>query len=143
MASHATRIAEVKTFEERYPSGKPKATWAGGVADDGRFLRHGAETWHYEDGSKQWEVTYDLGRKRGAETYWSRDGRRLWSRDHRADGTSTWTQWWPGGGKKAESTWRGSKADGLARRWQADGTLAAEMRFETGRPAAARSARGE
>jgi hypothetical protein len=143
MASRATRILEVKTFEERYPDGKPKATWAGGVADDGRFLLHGGETWYHEDGSKQWEVTYDLGRKRGLETYWSREGRRLWSWDHRADGTSTWTRWWPSGQKKAESTWRGLEADGVARRWDADGTLAAEMSFDTGRAVPARSARAE
>jgi len=115
------------------------------VADDGRFLLHGTETWYREDGSKEWEVTYDLGRKRGLEVCWSRDGRRLWSWDHRADGdgTSVWAQWWPSGQKKAESTWRGFRADGLARRWDSAGTLAVETSFKTGRPVAAISAAAE
>ena len=143
MASTATRITDVRSYEERYPSGKLKATWNGGVADDGRFLLHGSESWYYEDGSKQWEVTYDLGRKRGPDAYWSREGLRLWSWDHRADGTSTWTQWWPSGQKKAESAWRGFSAHGLARRWDISGTLAVEMSFKTGRPAAATSAAAE
>ena len=143
MASHATRIGEVKTYDERYPNGKPRTTWAGGVADDGRFLLHGIETWYHEDGSKQWEAAYELGRKVGPETYWSRQGRRLWSWDHRADGTSTWTQWWRSGQKRAESTWRGSNAHGVSRRWNEDGTLAAETTFNTGRPAPASSASEE
>jgi hypothetical protein len=34
---------------------------------------------------------------------------------------SVWTQYWPSGGKKAESHWRGMIAEGLAVRWDQSG----------------------
>jgi hypothetical protein len=132
MASTASSMGEVKTYEERDPSGALKGTWSGGVADDGRFLLHGTETWYYEDGKKQWEVRYELGRKVGTETHWSPDSQPVWSWEHAEDGTSVWTQYWPNGEKKAESTWRNFMADGEARRWDPSGELASKVTFRRG-----------
>jgi hypothetical protein len=60
--------------------------------------------------------------------------------DHRADGTSTWTQWWENGRKKAESTWRGGRCDGLARLWDPHGAEVRRETFRDGFPAAASTA---
>jgi hypothetical protein len=143
MAPSATSVAEVKSFEERYPSGKLAGTWSGGVADDGHFVLQGTQTWYYESGAKQWEVSFELGRKLGSESYWSADGTRLWSWVHDADGSSVWTRYWPNGQKKAESTWRGLEADGKALRWNPDGSLAGEAEFDDGSMAGAGLIRSE
>lgn len=114
MKSSAMSISDVKNYEEKYPIGRIKATWSAGIADDGRYLLHGTETWFYPNGQKQREATYRLGRKVGEETYWSSDGEILWRWEHKNDGSSVWKQWWPNGQKKAESTWRNFKCEGRA-----------------------------
>jgi antitoxin component YwqK of YwqJK toxin-antitoxin module len=132
MASTASSMIDAKTYEERDPSGALRGSWSGGVADDGRYLLHGTETWYYEDGQKQWEVRYELGRKVGTETHWSPDGKPAWSWEHAEDGTSLWTQYWPNGEKKAESIWRNFMADGEARRWDRSGELVSGVTFRRG-----------
>jgi antitoxin component YwqK of YwqJK toxin-antitoxin module len=102
------------------------------VADDGRYVLHGTETWYYEDGQKQWETRWELGRKVGTETRWSADGQVLWTWEHGEDGRSVWTQYWSNGEKKAESTWRHFKADGPARRWDRSGDLISDVTFRRG-----------
>lgn len=134
MASTAARATDVRTFEQRDEAGRLRGRWSAGVGDDARFLLQGTETWYYEDGRKQWEAEYELGVKRGSETYWSPAGVKVWSWDHGADGRSVWTQWWSNGQKKAESIWRRFKADGPARRWDRSGRPVGEMTFEEGRP---------
>ena len=102
------------------------------MANDGRFLLHGAETRFFADGRKRYEATYRLGRKTGAETLWRTDGDRVWQWQHREDGVSVWTQYWPGGAKRSESHWRGAVADGPATCWAADGSVASRARFANG-----------
>ena len=132
MASSASRVSDVKSYEERYPGGRLRGSWSGGLGDDGRFLMHGTQTWYYEDGTKQWEMRYELGRKVGTETHWSPDGRIVWSWEHAPDGKSAWTQYWPNSQKKAESSWRRFEADGPARRWDRSGKLVSEVNFRRG-----------
>ncbi len=132
MQPSATRISKLKKFEKRYANGKTKATWSGGVADNGRFLLDGTEEWRYSNGQKQYEVTYKLGRKVGKETYWAPDGTVKWEWEHRDDGTSVWTQWWSTGKEKAESTWRNFKCNGTARLWDQAGQLMSEKNFAEG-----------
>ena len=121
MRSAATRVAATEAEREDHPNGKRHIEGRGGVADDGRYLRHGGETWFYPDGKQQYRVTYHLGRKTGEEIFWRSDGTVEWRWDHRAEGVSVWTQYWPGGQKKAESRWRGRFADGPATLWDARG----------------------
>jgi antitoxin component YwqK of YwqJK toxin-antitoxin module len=97
----------------------------------GRYLLHGTETWYDEDGKKRYEVTYTSGRKIGPETYWV-GGEKRWTRDHRKDGTSLWTQLWPGGRKKAESTWRNLRAHGTATCWDRAGKVISKVQFADG-----------
>ena len=103
--SAATKIAEVHSHSENFPDGTPQITWTSGVADDGRVLLQGTETWYYPGGTKQREATYRLGVKTGAETYWSPTGTKIWEWHHRDDGNSEWTTYWSDGTKRSESTW--------------------------------------
>jgi hypothetical protein len=114
----------VSQYREDYPGGATKATWGAKVCEDGRYLLHGTETWYYEDGRKQYEVTYYNGRKVGSETYWGLDGAKKWSWEHDAGGTSIWRQWWPNALKHIESTWSegGKAAHGPAYHWSMCGT---------------------
>lgn len=104
--STSTKVASVTARRENYPDGSPRLTWSSGVADDGRVLLQGTETWYYPGGAKQHETSYVLGEKRGPETYWSPTGQKQWEWNHRNDGTSDWTTWWTDGTKRSESTWR-------------------------------------
>jgi antitoxin component YwqK of YwqJK toxin-antitoxin module len=42
------------------------------------------------------------------------------------------TQFWDNGAKKSESSWRGYKAEGPARRWDREGKLISEVEFKGG-----------
>jgi hypothetical protein len=99
----------VKVHQEYYPNDKLKVSWRAGTGEDGRYLLHGSEIWRYQNGQRQWEVSYHAGRKVGAETYWNPDGTKKWQRSHREDGTSVWTVYRPDGKLKAESHWRDKK----------------------------------
>lgn len=128
---------EIKKFSEKYPDGKLRSQWRARICPNGRYLLDGPETDFYESGAKQHQVTYASGRKTGAETFWSPDGRKLWSWRHDLKtNRSVWTQFWPNGNKKVESTWNtqpeardlqrsffGLVADGPVRQWNEDGTL--------------------
>ena len=102
----AKTIAKVTEHHDDYPSGKPRLVWSSGVADDGRVLLHGTETWFYPSGAKQHETEYRLGRKVGHETYWSANGTKQWEWSHRDDGTSEWRTYWTDGTKRSESIWK-------------------------------------
>ncbi|MHC4337571.1 MAG: hypothetical protein ACYSTG_06430, partial [Planctomycetota bacterium] len=132
MKSTAKTISRVRKYRETYASGL-KATWYAGIADNGRYLLHGKETWYYENGHEQREATYNLGRKVGKEIYWAPDGTVKWEWEHRDDGTSVWTQWWSTGKKKAESTWRNFKCNGTARLWDPAGQLISKKNFADGK----------
>ena len=104
--STATAIEQVTEYREAYADGSPRVVWSSGVANDGRMLLHGRETWYHPGGAKQHEVDYRLGVKTGRETYWAPDGTKQQQWVHRDDGTSDWTTWWPDGAKRSESTWK-------------------------------------
>ncbi|MBN1351404.1 SUMF1/EgtB/PvdO family nonheme iron enzyme [candidate division KSB1 bacterium] len=132
MQSTATAIRSVKKYTEYYADGKEKFVYHGGVADDGRFLLHGAETWFYSDGQKQREANYELGHKIGAETFWSAKGSVEWTWQHAADGTSRLTRYWHNGQKRSESTWKNHKCEGVATRWDSDGKVISRENFVDG-----------
>jgi len=132
MESSANQIRQVTAFEEKYPNGKIRIQFSGDISDDGRFLLEGSEIWFYENGNKQYEANYHLGKKVGLETCWDRRGRKVWEWDHGADGGDFWTQWWENGNKKAESSWRNGRCEGIARCWNFDGRLISEVEFVEG-----------
>ena len=127
-------VSDLKTFHETHPGGALKATFRLGRLPTGRIVLHGREKWLYPDGKPQWGVRYDRSRKIGRESYWSPEGTLKWTREHRADGSHVWTQFWGEGRKKCESTWRHHKCEGRARRWGPDGKLLSDVAFKAGKP---------
>ena len=112
------KMAAQRELREEFPE-QDSHPRTGGVANDGRFLVR-KRAWFYNDGKKQYEAAYQLGRG-GKETHWRTDGTKEWQWEHNQDGISVWTQFWPNGRKKAESHWRGRFADGLATCWNPSG----------------------
>jgi hypothetical protein len=136
----------VKKFSESFPSGKLRSEWSARICPGGRYLLDGAETDFYDNGAKEYEVNYASGRKSGTEIFWLPDGKKLWSWSHDLrHNRSVWTQYWPNGKKKLESTWNtrpqardlkrsffGLVADGPARQWSVDGALTSSRDFANG-----------
>ena len=96
----------VKKFSETFPNGKIRSTWSARICPNGRYLLDGRQVDCYENGAKQYEVTFKSGCKTGTETFWSAEGRVVWVwkhdlKHHRA----MWTQFWANGKKKSQSTW--------------------------------------
>jgi len=133
MANTARSISGIKAYQENYPDGQKRIEFSGGMGDDGRFLLHGPETWYYPDGTIQRQAHYDKGRKVATETYWSRDGKQKWTWEHQEDGSSMWTQYWPNGRKKAESTWRDFRCEGISTVWDRNGEIISRNEFAKGR----------
>lgn len=98
----------------------------------GRFLLDGPERWYYEDGAMQREANYKLGRKVGTETYRGVDGKKLWDWQHNNDGSSVWRQYRPSGKKKAESTWKNFKCEGVSTLWDRNGEVISSTEFANG-----------
>ena len=132
MVPKAKSVSNTKTYTEKYSNGNTKVTFTGGVADNGRFLLDGTETWYYEDGTMQRKANYKLGRKVATEIYLSRDGTKLWQWEYNDDGTGIWTQYWPNGNKKAESTWKNFKCEGVATLWDRNGKVISSTEFANG-----------
>jgi hypothetical protein len=136
----------VRKFSENYPNGKVRSEWSARICPNGRYLLDGAETDYYETGAKQHAVAYANGRKLGEETFWSPDGKKLWTWSHDLKTNhSVWTQYWPNGKKRMESTWAtfpeardlkrnffGRVADGPVQQWDAVGKLQYEGSFANG-----------
>ena len=99
------QMSRVKSFTERYPNGKLKATWSEGHASDGRVLLDGPELFYYPDGKLLWSVHFHAGRKTGEERYLRADGRPFWIKKYAADGTWTWDNFDLAGKRVAESKW--------------------------------------
>jgi hypothetical protein len=142
MANTASSISRVKTYRENYPDGKKRIEFGGGIGNDRRFLLHGRETWHYPDGTTQRQAEYAKGRKVATETYWSRDGKKKWTWTHNQDGSSMWTQYWPNGRKKTESTWKNFKCEGTSTVWDRNGEVISRNEFANGRNTAQLSITG-
>ncbi len=133
MKSRATAVRSLQTFTEKFANGAIKSHWSGGVADDGRFLKHGEEKWYYPNGKVQYQASFELGRKTAEETLYRPDGTVAWRWQHHRDGTGVWRQFWGNGREKSESTWRGSMAEGKARTWDRAGRLVSEVNFVAGK----------
>jgi antitoxin component YwqK of YwqJK toxin-antitoxin module len=68
----------------------------------------------------------------GKETCWDAEGRVCWQWEHRGDGSSLWTQYWPDGRTRSQSVWRGHLAHGPAKLWDQTGSLVSQREFKDG-----------
>lgn len=129
-----TDIHNVKEYVEKYHDGKIKAKWSGGIANNGRYLLQGKETFYYRSGKVQKSAEYDKGKKTGTEAYYDIDGNRMWSRQYNNDGTSVWTTYWNNGKKKTQSYWKNKICFGIASEWDLQGNLIKQIKFKNGIP---------
>lgn len=118
---------------EKWPNGKTRLNWSWFKAGNGTPVLQGKETWFYENGIKQYEVTRQNGKKLGTEECFWPDGSKQWKRDYKKDGGMVWTSYWPNGVKKSESHWQGSWAQGLTTDWNPDGKVIRKINFKDGR----------
>jgi hypothetical protein len=136
----------VKRFSEDYSDGKLRSKWSARICPNGRYLLDGKEIDFYDSGAKEHEVTYNDGRKTGAELFWTSDGKRIWEWQHDLKkNRSVWTQFWPNGKKRFQSTWNtkpqardlkrrffGYVAEGPASQWNEDGSAKSSGDFSDG-----------
>ncbi len=137
---------KIEAFSENYPDGSIRSRWGARICPNGRYLLDGEENDFYPGGMKEHRVTYASGLKTGEESFWSPDGKMLWrwSRDL-AKHTSVWTQYWPNGHLKFQSTWDtnpearnlkrhffGLVANGPACQWSETGELLNQISFTNG-----------
>jgi len=102
----ATSISKVTEHSDQWHSGKLKAVWSTGLANDGRILLEGAKTIYDEAGHKQWIANYHLGKKVGTETFFRADGTKQWEKIYTADDRWTWRLFDAQGKVTAESSWK-------------------------------------
>ena len=125
-------LHDVKKYQEKFPDGKLKGEWSAGRAENGCYMLNGKEIWYYRNGKKQWEVSYNKGKKIGIEIYCNEDGYKEWSIEYKEDGTSVWTNYWSNGNKKTESFWRDKKCFGIATEWNINGDIINHVEFVDG-----------
>jgi formylglycine-generating enzyme required for sulfatase activity len=102
-----TSIAHVEKRRELWPTGKPKTAWSTGRANDGEILLEGPQTFYFEDGRKQWEAQFHLGKKIGDEVFYRADGTKEWAKSYGANDEWTWRNFDEAGKQTSESHWRG------------------------------------
>ncbi|MHC4659060.1 MAG: hypothetical protein ACYS83_07785, partial [Planctomycetota bacterium] len=126
----------VNDYNEYYPGGALRATWSARTCTNGRYLLDGTETMYYENGRREYEATYNNGRKTGTETHWGPSGVKLWSWEHNdVSNMSVLRHWWSNGLKRIESNWEnypmamaiprnfsGLQATGPVYHWDRSGT---------------------
>jgi len=102
-------INKVGREVEKFPSGKTKAEWEGGLDENGGYRLHGKQVFYYEGGAKQWESEYRAGKRTGTETFWNPDGSKKWQRTFGEGDSWTWQLFDSSGAVAAESKWSGKK----------------------------------
>jgi formylglycine-generating enzyme required for sulfatase activity len=102
-------IAKLTHHTENWPSGKRKAIWSTGIADDGRVLLEGPQSFFAPSGKKLWTANFHLGNKVGEETLYRADGTKQWTKNYAPDGTWSWTRYDAAGKQIALSHWQGNK----------------------------------
>jgi antitoxin component YwqK of YwqJK toxin-antitoxin module len=60
------------------------------------------------------------------------DEHKAWEWQRDAEGNGTWTQYWPNGKKKSESTWHDGRCTGQAQSWLPSGQIAHTYEFREG-----------
>lgn len=139
MASMASKlVTERSEYQEHYPGGQLRCRYHGGVADDGRFLLDGPETFWYEDGRIMTEGTYVLGKKTGCFTYYDCQGypvKRFTYPEIPGDELEEWFEtFWPGTNQvKTRAFFRNRKAQGKAVRYGRNGEILEEVYYHDGK----------
>ena len=99
-------ITDVMKHRENWPGGQPRVQWSMGLANDGRVLLEGPQTFYYQNGRKQWVSDYHLGRKIGTEILYRENGSKKWEKTYTGDGGWTWRNFNKAGREISQSEWK-------------------------------------
>ncbi len=139
MCSKASRLVTPrKEYREYYKDGSLKCRYYGGIADDGRFLLDGPETFWYPDGKVCWQAEYSLGKKIGNYVYYHPDGTLLkrftCSEGENGDLVEKYETFWPGTDcVKTCATFYNRHVDGEAICYDREGKVTARNIFRHGK----------
>lgn len=138
MRSSATKLAtERKEYREYYPDGTLKCLYFGGIADDGRFLLDGPETFYYPDGRVCMESGYALGKRVGINTCYHPDGmpwKRFLCSEEDGVPVEVYETFWPGSDRvKTRAVFRNRHASGEAFLYDREGNVEVCHMFTDGK----------
>ena len=137
----ATRPAEdpptekVQIIEQRWPNGKLRLLKEVARDSDGEPVNHGTYTRWYDNGQKEYEAIFVMGKKDGIVTRWHRSG-RMWMEEHYVDGrkhgtTSTWDD---SGTMRKQENYLNGQPHGTWTAWGGSGRIKWRKNFDHGRP---------
>ena len=101
---HSTIVAR-KKLREFHPNGKLKASYGWVILGDGSTWLDGEETWFGQDGKLTYQVSYQLGKKKGEEVLYNEMGKRQWRWKH-MDSMAVFRTYWQNGRIKTVSEWK-------------------------------------
>jgi YD repeat-containing protein len=123
----------IQVVEERHPGGALRSRRGFARSDSGAPVLHGAQAFHYPDGTPEYSSAFDRGRQVGQERHWRPDGTPVWVKLHGPDGHVRFTRYDEAGRKRSQTDWNGHLAHGPAHTWDARGNLVATVFFDHGR----------
>lgn len=98
---------------------------------DGTAVLHGPYARWYDNGQKEYEATFDQGRKVGTAATWHRNGRK-WVEEHYVDGEKHGSRliWNDQGTMTKEEHYVQGGPSGVWRSWNAKGKIRSEQVFD-------------
>lgn len=129
---HADRM---KPIEEFWPNGTPRLRKEAVAMPDGSVVPDGIYTRWHDNGRKEYEVRFDMGKKDGIATSWHKNGRK-WIEEHYTNGMREGPRiiWDENGLKRKEEFYVDGKPDGTWTVWEEDGEIEAQSYFDHGVP---------
>lgn len=125
--------AALHRVEETYPNGTIRNLRRFAISNTGHPVFQGWQEYYYPDGSPEYLVQYDQGKRVGLENSYRESGYPLWSRMHDPEGSSRLIRYDEQGRMRSETHWSGHLAQGPARMWDGRGNLVSSLYFEQGR----------
>jgi hypothetical protein len=140
-SSSATRIAapaapaNVRTAQEYWPDGNLRLRKDVLDRPDGTAVNHGTYTRWYPSGQKEYEATFDHGRKHGRTINWHKNG-QVWMEQYYQHGQrhGPGITWDADGNNRKEENHRHGRPHGTWTVWAKDGTIKWQGYFERGEP---------
>lgn len=123
----------VETVEQHWPDGTLRLRKKVLSASDGNVVNHGTYVRWHDHGSKEFEVSYILGKKEGTATFWHKNGRK-WIEEHYVAGQRHGVRrvWDESGRQRKEEQFANGKPHGTWTTWRENGEIQWQQSFEHG-----------
>ncbi len=125
------RAERAEIVEDFWPDGKLRVRKHMLQRADGTIVYHGPYARWHDNGEKEYEATFDQGRKVGTTTSWHRNGRK-WIEEHYVDGEKHGARliWNDQGTPAKEEHYVQGRPSGVWRTWNSKGKLRSEQVFD-------------